>query len=151
MTVAVRKVDAWTSDQCEDAWQKASETLNLEGQALEKILLKAFHHDTVCQEIYRSILVDFDAPTGHDVVDRVGYLSFAVINLCVEITKAAEGRVRELAWMADDIATGGALDLGDDALDQFMRPIFEASGIGDRLEVRTVFEKHPELVGRRKK
>jgi hypothetical protein len=140
------RVPRLTHDDAEQTWSAAAETLSQEDQVVEGILLKAHYHDAVCQEIYRSIYWDLGDHRGlSDLIDRIGYLNFAIVGLCTQIGESARGRARELSWLGQ-AAKDAIGDLDNRGVEGLLRPIFDQSGIGYRFEAQSVFEKYPELV-----
>jgi hypothetical protein len=121
---------------------------------LDDIFTIAIAHDIVCQEAEDALfrLVGYRGPektapidTG-DFEDLEGAYRWAMIELCATVARAAISRLEILApfKMSED---GSIADLQGDALDRFLRPIFEESGIGDRFEVRSghaVFKREGE-------
>jgi hypothetical protein len=114
-------------------------------QVLDSILSVAMSHDTLCQfyenELYREMGLSGGRPSTNLGDSELNAYVYHVIELCAILTPAAQRRVPSLAVFAEAVAGTGAIEsLQGAALEEFMRPIFEESGIGNRFEVRSGYQ-----------
>jgi hypothetical protein len=117
---------------------------------LDSIFSAAIDHDTKCQraedEFYRYVGYR-DGPKSGTLVDSKTFESlegnhrWAMIEVCATVAAASLRRVSAIGPFAGEIVDHGLLhELGTDRFSEFMRPIFEESGIGDRFEVRQGYD-----------
>jgi hypothetical protein len=127
-----------THEEATQAWYDTKEVLGTEDQIVNDIMMVAFNHDTTCQNIFTSIYADLEKPNPpSELIDRIGYLCFALIALCAALGEGARARAREAKLFSEGIIEHNLIsDLRDNALRQFMRPLFDDAGLGDQFEVR---------------
>jgi hypothetical protein len=114
---------------------------------LDAIFSVAVSHDRHCQKLedalYRAVALRGSTKRtatvdSHEMEDLIGDLRWATVDLCAAIAEAAVRRVLGTRPLDRRISDTGLIEeLHPADLEQFMRPIFEESGIGDRFEVRS--------------
>jgi hypothetical protein len=126
-----------------------------QAKLLDSIFSAAIDHDKKCQrtedDFYR--MAGYRGGPYHNETlvdsrrfeDLEGKHRWAMVEVCATIAAAALRRVSAIGPFAREIVDHGLLhELGADQFSEFMRPIFEESGIGERFEIRQgyeVFEK----------
>ncbi len=133
----------------EDLWAEGHKLPTPEAMLLDDILTTAFHHDKICQKLEHGLAVMLASkPADYRAIDVAGYIRMATIDLCIQLHDAARRRMASLGFFAQEIIDGNAIaDLRCERLDEFMRPIFDESGIGERYETRSTYEvyRYPGL------
>lgn len=135
--------------------ERAFERLTPRARLLDAILALAVAHDKVCQSVDETVYAYYGITRGGEPIafgnaddGPLSDLRYTTIELCAAVAEAAVRRLPAFEPFADELAGGGiVLGLRGAALDAFMRPIFEESGIGDRFEVRMRHEvRHARLL-----
>lgn len=104
---------------------------------LDAIFSIAVAHDTRCQRARHELEWQAARLDDSEFEDFEARYRFAMIELCAAVTAASLRRVTTLHPFAKKaVETGMLAELMGDPLEEFLRPIFEESGIGDRFEVR---------------
>lgn len=112
---------------------------------LNEVLDAAVSHDTKCQWLSARIWAGLCAkPVERETIDWVVNLQYEVVALCVRLLPAAQNLAARLDPLAGELVKTTIISELDEAgLDQFLRPVFEASGMGDRFEPRHKYEVYP--------
>ncbi len=123
-----------------------------QAKLLDEIFSLAIAHDTKCQraedDFYRYVGYRGNARRGTATTidsgnfeDLEGPYRSAIVELCATIAAAALRRVSAFAGLEDELVDRLVVtELTGDKLEEFLRPIFEESGVGERFEVRRSYE-----------